>query len=135
MFYFSSLTVLISYSQPFWGAMVASAGAGPKPIPHKTLTSSNLSEAVKFCLSKEATHAAKEISARMRNELGIKSAVESFHRNLPVEALACDLLPAKPATWILKTSKGMLKISNIAAEALIEEQLVQPKSLKMYVHL
>jgi UDP:flavonoid glycosyltransferase YjiC (YdhE family) len=40
--------------QPFWGNMVAAVGAGPNPIPHKSLTSQNLTDAISFCLNPEA---------------------------------------------------------------------------------
>ena len=48
-------TVICSFfgDQPFWGAMVAKAGAGPNYIPHEQLTSQNLAEAIQVVLGKE----------------------------------------------------------------------------------
>lgn len=111
--------------------MVASAGVGPEPITFKSLTAENLSQAIKFCLSKNAVDGAKQVSIRMYNESGVKTAVDSFHRNLPIEDLSCDLLPQYPAVWQTKVANKPLKLSNIAAEILIAEHLLFAKNLKM----
>ncbi|RSL94307.1 hypothetical protein CEP52_012726 [Fusarium oligoseptatum] len=55
--------------QPFWGKMVANAGAGPNPIPHAELTVNNLSEAIVYYLSHQASTAAASIAARMASEI------------------------------------------------------------------
>lgn len=113
--------------------MVATAGVGPEPIPHKLLTATKLSDAIRFCLSKEAVDAAKQVSARMYNESGVQTAVASFHRNLHFEDLSCDLLPQHAAVWQTKVANKPLKISKIAAELLIKEHLILPKDLKVLV--
>ncbi|KFY94097.1 hypothetical protein V498_04056 [Pseudogymnoascus sp. VKM F-4517 (FW-2822)] len=118
--------------QPFWGAMVATAGVGPEPIPHKLLTAAKLSEAIRFCLSKDAVDAAKQVSARMYNESGVQTAVASFHRNLHFENLSCDILPQYAAVWQTRVANKSLKLSKIAAELLIKEHLILPKDLKVY---
>ncbi|KLO81264.1 putative sterol glucosyltransferase [Fusarium fujikuroi] len=51
--------------QPFWGNMVHAGGAGPAPIPFKALNSSNLAEAILFCLTPEASAAARQIADKM----------------------------------------------------------------------
>jgi hypothetical protein len=111
--------------------MVAAAGVGPDPIPHKLLTAANLSQAFRFCLSKNALDAAKQVSARMYNESGVRTAVESFHRHLPTEKLSCDLLPQYAAVWQIKVANKSLKLSKIAAEILIAEHLILAKDLKV----
>ncbi|KAL5346861.1 hypothetical protein ACLOAV_008004 [Pseudogymnoascus australis] len=113
-------------------AMVATAGVGPEPIPHKLLTGAKLSEAIRFCLSKDAVDAAKQVSARMYNESGVQTAVASFHRNLHFENLSCDILPQYAAVWQTKVANKSLKLSKIAAELLIKEHLILPKDLKVY---
>ncbi|KAF1938226.1 hypothetical protein EJ02DRAFT_514681 [Clathrospora elynae] len=45
--------------QPFWGDMVAAAGADPQPIPHKLLTTKPLTEAIRFFLVPESKTAAQ----------------------------------------------------------------------------
>jgi UDP:flavonoid glycosyltransferase YjiC (YdhE family) len=48
-------TVVIPFfgDQPFWGAMVARAGAGPVPIPFKQLTADKLAAAITEALKPE----------------------------------------------------------------------------------
>lgn len=110
---------------------MASAGAGPDPIPQRSLTVSNLSEAIRFCLSREAIDAARNISMTMREESGVQLAANSFHRNLPIGDMCCDLLPQHAAVWKVKVSGTWLKISKVAAEVLIEQKLIRGKDLKM----
>jgi len=88
------------YSQPFWGEMVAAAGAGPRPINRKTLNEGNFTAAIRLLLSPATKKAAEAISNKMRSENGVKRAVASFHRNLPDQGLTCDLLPHECAAWI-----------------------------------
>jgi hypothetical protein len=105
-------------SQQFWGNMVAVAGAGAKPIPHKSLTAENLAEAISYCLTPQALAAAQEISTRMRSESGVRTAVNSFHANLPIERLSCNLLPDQPAAWTYKRKQKPIKLSKVAMELL-----------------
>lgn len=65
--------------------MIHRAGAGPAPIPQKTLTSDNLSEAIKFALSEEAKKAAGVMGETIRKEDGEDEGVKSFHRHLPLK--------------------------------------------------
>lgn len=120
--------------QPFWGNMVAAAGAGPKPIPHKALNGRNLAEAIRFCLTPEAKESAQMISEKMRTERGVKTAVDSFHRNLPLVRLPCDIQPHRPAVWLYRTSatKRPIKLSDVAAETLIRQNRIERKHLKLY---
>ncbi|KAF5681233.1 UDP-glucose,sterol transferase [Fusarium heterosporum] len=117
--------------QPFWGDMVAKAGAGPKPIPHAKLSVDNISEAIRYCLSEEAAQAAMSISARMQHEEGVRAAVQSFHKQLPLERIQCDLIPCEPATWLHEKGKHPMKLSKIAAEVLMSEKLIEAKHLKL----
>lgn len=95
--------------------MVAAAGAGPKPIHHKSLNASNLTEAILFCLTPGALAASKQLSVKMSADTGVQTAVRSFHANLPRENVACDLLPDQPAVWTFKKNKKTLKLSKRAA--------------------
>ena len=120
-------------SQPFWGDMVAAAGAGPKPIPIKALDRQILQEAISFCLSNEASEAAGKLAQKMRAESGVSTAVSSFHRHLHPERLSCDLIPDRPAVWIHSKSERALKLSKTSAEILIDYLRVDRKDLKMSV--
>jgi hypothetical protein len=111
--------------------MVAAAGAGPPPIPHKNLNSQKLAHALQYCLTPEASAAAKEIGSRLRKEDGVKNAVVSFHRNLPFERLGCDVMPGFPAAWYYSRGEKPLKLSKEVAEILVEYGKVDEKHLKM----
>lgn len=113
--------------------MVAAAGAGPAPIPCHELSVDILAEGIKYCLTDLAIKAASAIATKMDSETGIKAAVSSFHRHLPLERLSCDMCPGNPAVWTYSTGKMEFKMSNIAAATLVARNLLDPKRLKMYV--
>ncbi|KAF7369031.1 Glycosyltransferase family 1 protein [Mycena venus] len=116
--------------QPFWGNMVAAAGAGPKPIPHKKLNPKALADAIAFCLTPAAAAAARTIADKMRSESGVKTAVDSFHANLPLDRLKCNILSDRPAAWKIQKGKGTLRLSKLAAEVLVQNKEFDPKALK-----
>ena len=77
-------TVVVPFfgDQPFWGAMVARAGAGPDPIPHKQLTADKLADAINFCLKPESLERAKELASKIAAERGSDMGAQSFHQYL-----------------------------------------------------
>uniref|UniRef100_A0A0D2Y1L5 Uncharacterized protein n=1 Tax=Fusarium oxysporum (strain Fo5176) TaxID=660025 RepID=A0A0D2Y1L5_FUSOF len=95
--------------QPFWGSVVASNGAGPPPIAYKSISVDKLSSAIKFCLSPEAQTAANRIASQMRQERGVETAVNSFHRHLPVANLTCELIPQNAAKWQLRPKEYLVE--------------------------
>lgn len=105
-----------SDSQPFWGNVVASNGAGPAPIPHKSLSSQNLADAIKFCLSSEAQQAARAVADQMRCENGVDMAVQSFHRHVNSSNMNCDMSPQDVADWVCRSPESGLdmKVSHAA---------------------
>ena len=111
--------------------MIAAAEAGPQPINNKLLNETNLTEAIKVCLSPQALMAAADIAQRMKTETGVDTALESFHNNLPVEDMTCDLLPEEPAVWSYKRSGVNLKLSDKAAQILVEREEIEAKYLKL----
>src|SRR5436305_14366449 len=56
-------TVIVPFfgDQPFWGSMVARAGAGPQPIPYKHLTADALAAAITKALEPVTLERAKEL--------------------------------------------------------------------------
>lgn len=88
-------TVVVPFfgDQPFWGQMIANAGAGPQTISHRTLNGKNLADAITFCLTAESATAAYDIARKMRDENGVVQAVASFHRQLPRDRMGCELAP------------------------------------------
>ncbi|KAE8157889.1 UDP-Glycosyltransferase/glycogen phosphorylase [Aspergillus tamarii] len=127
-------TIVVPFfgDQPFWGAMVAAAGAGPAPIPHQELTVDALAEGIQYCLTERAATAASVIANKMNSESGVHAAVASFHQNLPLERLQCDLCPGQPAVWSISKNHRKIKISKVAAEILVTGGSISRKSLVMY---
>jgi sterol 3beta-glucosyltransferase len=109
-----------SDSQPFWGNIIASNGAGPVPIPHKSLSSQNLAAAIGFCLSPEAQQAARTVADQMRREHGVDMAVQSFHRHIDASNMTCDVLPQQAADWVCRSpnSEADMKLSHAALKNL-----------------
>lgn len=120
-------TANTSNSQPFWGNVVASNGAGPIPIRHKSLNSQNLAEAIQFCLTSEAQRAAWVVADQMRRENGVEMAIQSFHRHLNTSEMTCDILPQHAADWVcrLPKSKSDSKLSHAALKNLISSGQVK----------
>eukprot|EP00026_Physarum_polycephalum_P004447 Phypoly_transcript_04466.p1 GENE.Phypoly_transcript_04466~~Phypoly_transcript_04466.p1 ORF type:complete len:692 (+),score=114.89 Phypoly_transcript_04466:68-2143(+) len=78
-------TIIVPFfgDQPFWGNCVAQRGVGPTPIPNKQLTAEKLRDAILFCVQPEVQLRAKEFGEKLRNEDGVKTAVDAFHSKLP----------------------------------------------------
>ncbi|KAG6304309.1 hypothetical protein E4U44_008644, partial [Claviceps purpurea] len=60
-----TLVVPFFGDQPFWGAMIAKANAGPEPIPYKDLTAEKLAEAIKICLEPNTLARAAELGTKI----------------------------------------------------------------------
>lgn len=126
-----TLVVPFFGDQPFWGAMVHRAGAGPEPIPHKELTAERLSDAIKFCLKPESLERAKELSDSISQETGTQTGAQSFHQMLKYDELRCNILPNKPACWRVKRTQ--IRLSAVAAAVLHTEGVLEYSDLKLYV--
>ncbi|CAG8958393.1 hypothetical protein HYFRA_00011070 [Hymenoscyphus fraxineus] len=125
-------TVVVPFfgDQPFWGAMVARAGAGPPPIPYKQLTADKLSAALLEALKPETSAKAKELGARIKEEKGTEVGAKSFHDLLDVDSLRCSVAPDRVAVWRLKKTKT--RLSALAANVLAAEGLLDFGDLKLY---
>lgn len=110
--------------------MVAKAGAGPEPIPHASLDPQILASAIQYCLTPEAAAAAQEIAVKMQAESGVLAAVNSFHRNLPLDRMRCSILPDQPAVWTYTQGKQSLHLSKTAVNILIEHQRIESTHIK-----
>ncbi|KAF2023625.1 UDP-Glycosyltransferase/glycogen phosphorylase [Setomelanomma holmii] len=116
--------------QPFWGAMVARAGAGPDPIPHKQLTADKLGDAINFCLRPESLGRAKELASKIAAERGSDMGAQSFHQFLEPDRLRCSLAPSRPAAWRVKRTK--VRLSALAVCTLVNENLLNFQDLKLF---
>ncbi|KAE8145253.1 hypothetical protein BDV25DRAFT_133954 [Aspergillus avenaceus] len=129
---FGKPTVIVPFfgDQPFWGRMIAASGAGSEPIPQKSLTPENLADAIRYCLQPQAMEAAEDIAIRMQSETGVKTAVESFHRNLPLDRMCCQVIPDQPAAWTYTKYPQPIILSKLAAQILLDHLRIDPKRLQ-----
>ncbi|ENH67249.1 Sterol 3-beta-glucosyltransferase [Fusarium oxysporum f. sp. cubense race 1] len=116
--------------QPFWGKMVASAGAGPEPIPQKAITVGRLVEAIEFCSTPQAAEAAASIASKMQSENGVKQAVASFHKHLRPYVVECDIIKGRPAVWEYSRRRNTIKLSKLAADILMTHLKIDGNKLK-----
>lgn len=71
-----SVIVPFMTDQPFWGGRVRAMGAGPKPIPLKSLSVERLSRAILEAETPAAGERAQSASQKMRSEDGVSRAVK-----------------------------------------------------------
>jgi hypothetical protein len=110
--------------------MVARAGAGPDPIPHKQLTAKRLADAINFCLKPESLNRAKELASKIAEERGSDMGAQSFHQYLKADRLRCTLAPSRAATWRIKRTQ--VKLSAFAACTLANANLLDFNELKLF---
>ncbi|KAF8894838.1 glycosyltransferase family 1 protein [Infundibulicybe gibba] len=122
-------TVVVPFfgDQGFWGSMIHKAGAGPAPIPHKTLNVENLCEGIKFAIGPSAKAAAKRMADQIQSEAGVQQGVESFYRHLPLLNMRCDLDPSRLAVWW--STEYCMKLSGFAAQVLADARQLDLDSL------
>ena len=123
--------------QPFWGAMVAKAGAGAdSAIPYKQLTVDALAQGIKQCLSPEAKRNAEKLAYDIEMEGdGAKNAVEAFHRHLPLigeSSMRCCVFQDRVAVWDVK--KTRLRLSSLAAELIVEKGRFSWQDMRLTRH-
>ncbi|THC90236.1 hypothetical protein EYZ11_010297 [Aspergillus tanneri] len=125
-------TVVVPFfgDQPFWGAMIARAGAGPNPIPHKQLTADKLAEAINFCLTPRCLERARDLASKIAAERGSDTGAQSFHEFLNPDRLRCTLAPSRPAAWRVRRTK--VRLSAFAACTLANAGLLDLDDLKLF---
>lgn len=126
-------TVVVPFfgDQPFWGAMVAKAGAGPLPIPYKDLTAEKLAESIKEALKPESLDRAQELANKISHEQGGQNGAQSFHQMLDYEKLRCSVAPNHSAVWRVKRTQ--VRLSAMAATVLAQEGELNFSELKLWV--
>ncbi|KAI4253660.1 MAG: hypothetical protein L6R42_007492, partial [Xanthoria sp. 1 TBL-2021] len=125
-------TVVVPFfgDQPFWGSMVAKAGAGPWPTPYKQLTSDKLAASILEALEPEVLHRAAKLGQSISHEQGTKSGAKDFQTKLDVDALRCSVAPSQAAAWRVKRTN--IRLSPFAATLLAKEGLLDFGNLKLY---
>jgi hypothetical protein len=130
-------TVVVPFfgDQPFWGAMIARAGAGPFPVPYKELTAEGLANSILEALKPETLERAKELGERIREEKGCEAGANSFHAQMNVDKLRCLMAPSRPAVWVVQTKNSKaddVRLSAFAATVLGNEGIIDINQLKLY---
>jgi sterol 3beta-glucosyltransferase len=124
-------TVVVPFfgDQPFWGQMIARAGAGPKPIPYKQMTAESLAASIKFALHQDVKVAVQKMAAQIAQEDGAATTVEAFEENLHVDEMRCHVCPDRLAVW--RDKKTGTHISNLAACVLVKEGSIHLRHLRL----
>ena len=124
-------TVVVPFfgDQPFWGAMIFRAGAGPEPVPYKKMTAEILAESITKALGPEIKTHVKEMSEKIANEHGAEDAAASFHQAVNMDSMRCLLLPERVAVWRIK--KTNIRLSALAAGTLIDNGYFELSNVKL----
>jgi hypothetical protein len=127
-------TVVVPFfgDQPFWGQMIARAGAGPTPIPFKQMTSDSLAASIKFALQDEVKVAVEEMASRIAKEDGAAKTVQDFEEALQIDDMRCHVCPDRLAVWVDKESG--VHLSGFATATLAAQGLIHPKQLRLLRH-
>ncbi|UJR27650.1 hypothetical protein I4U23_008931 [Adineta vaga] len=122
-------TIIVPFfgDQFFWGSMISKSGAGPAPMPGKTITTKQLVAAFHFVHEPQAQTAAQKISNDFQHENGCEVAVQSFHAHLPLSKMRSDLEPSFAACFHLNDYD--LQISRPVAQVLISAELIDESQL------
>ena len=124
-------TVIVPFfgDQPFWGAMIERAGAGPAPIPYKDLTAEKLARAITQALKPETLEKAQYLGRKIGEERGADMGGKSFHDHLDLQSLRCSLVPSRAAVWRVRRTK--IRLSAFAATVLVSLEVITYSDLKM----
>lgn len=124
-------TVIVPFfgDQPFWGAMIDRAGAGPAPIPYKDITAEKLSQAIMQALKPQTLEKAQSLGRKIAEERGSDMGGKSFHDHLDLSALRCSLVPSRAAVWRVRRTK--VHLSAFAATVLVSLEILSYSDLKM----
>lgn len=118
-------TVVVPFfgDQPFWGAMIHRAGAGPEPVPFKKMTEESLAHSITTALGPAVQTAVKVMAKKIASENGAANAAVSFHQTLNVDTMRCLMRPDKVATWRVKNTN--IRLSNLATATLLDAGLLK----------
>lgn len=129
-------TVVVPFfgDQPFWGQMVARAGAGPEPVPFTAMTEDTLAASIKFALKPEVQEGAKEMAKSIAQENGAEDTARLFQKRLlkADHHLECELCPGHLASW--KHKKTGTLLSGLAITVLIDKAIIKPNEVKLLEH-
>ncbi|KAG9661633.1 UDP-Glycosyltransferase/glycogen phosphorylase, partial [Aureobasidium melanogenum] len=125
-------TVVVPFfgDQPFWGDMIHRAGAGPQPIPYKSLDAEKLADQIRYALQPDIKARAQELSSRIKDETGTKTAASIFSRTKQMQDLNCFLCPDLVGVWRVRRTN--IRLSALAVSILIDHGLIEYDKLKLF---
>lgn len=128
-------TIVVPFfgDQPFWGAMIYRAGAGPEPVPFRSLTEEGLAESIKKALDPDIQASVKEMSTKISNESGSEDAAAAFSNSLDYDKMRCLICPEQVAIWRVK--KTNVRLGPLAAATLAGNGIITPRQMTLYAIL
>ncbi|TDZ54224.1 Sterol 3-beta-glucosyltransferase UGT80B1 [Colletotrichum trifolii] len=127
-------TVVVPFfgDQPFWGQMIARAGAGPAPVPFKEMTAATLAESIAFALEPRVRVSVQLMAERIAEEDGAGETARDIQERLVLDGMRCDVRPELLATW--RHRKTGAHLSNLAVACLADKGLLKPRDVKLLKH-
>ncbi len=125
-------TIIVPFfgDQFFWGNIIEKSGAGPRPLPGKSITADSLAEAFRFAHEPETRVAAEKIRLAMSEENGCESAVRAFHAHLPLDRMRSDLDSTYAACY--RIDGFDIQVSRPVAHVLIGAGLINITQLRSH---
>ncbi|CZT44010.1 related to sterol glucosyltransferase [Rhynchosporium secalis] len=126
-------TVVVPFfgDQPFWGAMIHRAGAGPEPIPFKKMTEETLAHSITTALGPMVQRDVQMMADKISGEDGAVDAAASFHHSVDLDSMRCLLRPDRVAHWRIKNTN--IRLSSLAAAVLLDAGILKLGSHKLSV--
>ncbi|CAF1210538.1 unnamed protein product [Adineta steineri] len=126
-------TIIVPFfgDQFFWGAVIAKCGAGPQPVPGKSITTDQLIQAFHFVHKPMTCVAAESLRGSILKEDGCAAAVRAFHANLPLTRMHSDLEPTFAACY--RSDKYNIQISRPVAQVLVSSNILEESQLRPHV--
>ncbi|KAK0100746.1 hypothetical protein ONS95_007196 [Cadophora gregata] len=127
-------TVVVPFfgDQPFWGAMIHRAGAGPEPVPFKKMTEESLAHSITTALGPDVQRDVKMMAEKIAGEDGAVDAAASFHQSVNMDTMRCLMRPDLVAHWRVKNTN--IRLSSLAAATLLDAGMLKFGSHKLVRH-
>ncbi|KAK2012539.1 glycosyltransferase family 28 domain-containing protein [Colletotrichum eremochloae] len=127
-------TVVVPFfgDQPFWGQMIARAGAGPAPVPFKEMTAETLAASITFALKPEVQAAVQRMAQRIAEEDGAGDTAKDIQERLALDTMRCDICPERVAVW--RHRKTGAHLSSFALSCLVDQGYLKPHDFKLLKH-
>ncbi|WWC95109.1 hypothetical protein V866_001961 [Kwoniella sp. B9012] len=114
-----SIAITLSTGDMYWPERLSHLGASPRPITLSQVTVESLSVALDEALSPERKVIGKQLAESVRSSEGVKEAVASIQRHLPLLNMRCDVAPRYAAAWY--HPKYNVLLSSVVAGVLVEQ--------------